>query len=241
MDSDSGSTNIVTLKSVYKKYGNEENFVVSDFSLNIKKGEFFCFVGPSGCGKSTILKIIAGLEEPTSGSVDKPQNISVVFQSGALFPWMSVVDNVAFGLKMSGIKTDKIEAVTAKYLKMVELEGYEKKYPRELSGGQRQRVGIARALAVGPEVLILDEPFSALDPITTEELHKDLLAIWKKSNFTIIMVSHLLAEAVHLADRIGIMNEGRLVGLEAVNLPRPRPDNPEKVTSLIKTIRGKFF
>jgi NitT/TauT family transport system ATP-binding protein len=204
----------------YKETPNE--FVVRDFSLSIHEGEFFCLVGPSGCGKSTVMKMIAGIEGPTNGVVAKPDRVGMVFQSGALLPWLTVEDNIAFAGRMQGFGKEKIAHLTHLHLEMVHLEKFSKRYPRELSGGQRQRVGIARALMVESNVLLMDEPFSALDPIITDELHSDLIDIWQKTKKTIVMVSHHFEEAVFLADRIGIMSNGKLEHVLPVSLPRPR-------------------
>lgn len=216
-------TDYLSLSEISKIYpGTPKKWAVQGISLRIEQGEFFCLVGPSGCGKSTVLKMIAGIEQPTSGSIKKPENISMVFQSGALLPWLTVEENTAFGLKMLNTPKHIIQDRVSAYLKMVGLVGFNKKYPREISGGQRQRVGIARALTVGPDVLLLDEPFSALDPLTTADLHSDLLKIWQETKITIVMVSHLLEEAIFLAERVGVMNQGRLKEIVDINLPMPR-------------------
>jgi len=226
-------TNIVSLKNVSKSYpGSGSSWAIKDLSLEVMEGEFFCLVGPSGCGKSTLLKMIAAVEQPTSGTVTKPADISMVFQSGALLPWLNVEDNVGFGLKMKNTAKTEIKEKVAKYLALINLTGFNSKYPRELSGGMRQRVGIARALAVNPKVLLLDEPFSALDALTTTELHRDLLKIWHETKITIIMVSHLLEEAILLADRIGVMTKGNLRGILDVQLPRPRKFKSEDFYNL---------
>lgn len=220
-------TSIISLNNVSKIYPVTSKRVISDFNLEIPEGEFFCLVGPSGCGKSTVLKLISGLEQPTSGQVTAPKNIGMVFQSGALLPWLTVEENVAFGLKMQDTQKQDIENSTLKYIEMVGLLEFRKKYPRDLSGGQRQRVGIARALAIEPEVLLLDEPFSALDPLTTDELHKDFLKIWQETKKTIVMVSHLFEEAVFFADKVGVIKEGKLVDIINISLPRPRSKHQE--------------
>ncbi len=212
----------IELQNVTKVYPAETKPAIKDISLGIEEGEFFSLVGPSGCGKTTVLKVIVGLEKPTEGNVVAPEHISMVFQSGALLPWLTVEENTAFGLKMVGEGKEKINRLTHEYLEMVKLSGFAKKYPRELSGGQRQRVGIARALAMEPQVLLLDEPFSALDPLTTEELHEDLLKIWQQTKITIVMVSHLVEEAVFLSDRIGVMTGGSLKNIIEVSLKRSR-------------------
>lgn len=232
----------IVLKDLTKIYKTAtKNFIaVSDLDLTIKQDEFFCLVGPSGCGKSTLLKLIAGLEVPTRGEVSKSGTVSMVFQSGALLPWLNVRENVEFGMKMYGVPKHEQSQQVIKYLELVNLEDLENKYPRELSGGQRQRVGLARALAMEPEILLLDEPFSALDPLTTEELHRYLLKIWEQTHKTIIMVSHMLQEAILLADRIGVMKTGKIIDIVDVSLPRPRSENQQSYYPIIQSIRKKF-
>jgi NitT/TauT family transport system ATP-binding protein len=210
---------IIELQNVSKTYPQQKEITeiaLKDFSLSVIKGEFVCLIGPSGCGKSTVLKIIAGLETATSGVVKKPDNISMVFQSGALLPWLTVSENAAFGLHATGMSENEAVKKSREYLDILGLIPYADKYPRDLSGGQRQRVGIARALAVKPEVLLMDEPFSALDPKTTHELHLDLLKIWLDTKITIIMVSHLIEEAVTLAQHVILMKEGMLKEVERI-------------------------
>lgn len=230
--------NLIIFNKVSQTYKKDSNiFAVQNFSLSINQGEFFCLVGPSGCGKSTVLKIIAGLEKPAFGEIVRPETVGMVFQTGALLPWLTIENNISFAARMKGFSQEKVESLTKQYLKMVGLELFKNKYPRELSGGQRQRVGIARALSVESEVLLMDEPFSALDPLTTEELHDDLLQIWQKTKKTIIMVSHLIEEAVILADRIGIMKNGRLETVIDVQLPRPRNGEQKEFFPEIEKIK----
>jgi NitT/TauT family transport system ATP-binding protein len=216
-----------------------------DASFSVRKGEFLCIIGPSGGGKSTILKIIAGLERETSGRVTKPEHISMVFQSGALFPWMTVFDNVALALEMKGAEqrtnSAMIKATAEKYIEMVGLASMVEKYPRDLSGGQRQRVGIARALATDPDVLLLDEPFSALDPKTTEELHQDLIKIWTATGKTIVMVSHLIEEAVSLADQILLIKNYTVEHTFLITLTRPRRENEAAFVHEVIGVRHEFF
>jgi NitT/TauT family transport system ATP-binding protein len=214
---------------------------LSDISLAVREGEFLCIVGPSGCGKSTLLKILAGLEKASRGEVHVPSKLSMVFQNGALLPWLTVKENVEFGLRVQKKPPKDIEHAGKKYLEMVGLSDFAAKYPRELSGGQRQRVGLARALAVEPQVLLLDEPFSALDPKTTDDLHKDLLKIWKETKITIVMVSHLIEEAVSLADRVVLMKAGHIEETFAVTLPYPRRESGLAFHELVQKIRAKFF
>lgn len=229
---------IISFKNVIKEFDHVK--ALNDLTFEVEPGSLFCMVGPSGCGKSTVLKIIAGLDKQTSGEVIKPNDVAMVFQNAALFPWLNVFDNVAFGLK--GKKDPHIaKSKTLKYIEMTGLKDFEYKFPHELSGGQRQRVGIARALAVNPQVLLLDEPFSALDTGTTEELHKDLLNIWKATNKTIVMVSHSIEEAVTLADKIMLMKAGRCEQIFTITLPRPRREQEALFMRDVQIIRKKFF
>jgi NitT/TauT family transport system ATP-binding protein len=230
----------IKLAHVSKSYVKPPVYVVRDFSLAIKEGEFFCLIGPSGCGKSTLIKLMAGIETPTRGSVARPDHVGMVFQSYALLPWLTVEGNVAFAARMQGFDREKIEAVTDRYLRMVHLETFGDRYPRELSGGQRQRVGIARALAVESDVLLMDEPFSALDPVITDELHEDVLRIWGETKKTIVMVSHHFEEAVLLADRVGVMKDGRLEKIVEMTLPRPRSEDDAAFSAEVRKLR-KFL
>lgn len=229
----------IVFTGVKKAYSKSSSvYVVSDFTLTINQGEFFCLVGQSGCGKSTVLKMIAGIEQPSTGTLVKPAHVGMVFQSGALLPWLTVEENVAFAPKMRGADPEKAQELAVKYIAMVHLEAHVKKYPRELSGGQRQRVGIARALAVEADILLLDEPFSALDPIITDELHQDLLDIWGQTKKTIVMISHHFEEAVRLADRIGLMKDGRLQIIIPITLERPRGEREANFVSEVENIRN---
>jgi NitT/TauT family transport system ATP-binding protein len=229
---------IIVVERASKSYVEPPVLVLEDVSLSIRRGEFFCIVGPSGCGKSTLIKLIAGIEKPTSGTVTRPERFAMVFQSYALLPWLTVRENVAFAARMAGFQSPKIREVTDHYLRLVDLEKFTERYPRELSGGQRQRVGIARALAVEPEVLLMDEPFSALDPVMTEELHQDLLEIWGETKTTIVMVSHNFQEAVFLSDRIAVIREGRLKEVVAITLPRPRIEDDAPFAAEVHRLRG---
>jgi ABC-type nitrate/sulfonate/bicarbonate transport system ATPase subunit len=228
---------IISFTDVGKVYHPGLPPALKDISLSIQTEEFVAIVGPSGCGKSTLLKIIAGLEKASSGGVVVPPNVSMAFQSGALLPWLTVEANVALGLR----EEKNVEKIVKEFLTMVGLSDFAKKYPRELSGGQKQRVGLARALAVKPAVLLLDEPFSALDPKTTEELHKDVLKIWKDQKLTIVMVSHLIEEAASLADRVVVMKNGSIEEIFSVDLPYPRRENGLSFHTLVQKIRTKFF
>jgi len=195
-------------------------------SFEVLKGEFLCLIGPSGCGKSTLLRIIAGLMEPSEGGIIRTGDLklAMVFQNFALFPWMNIEQNVGFGLTMQGMpKKEVAERVKAEIARMG-LTGFEDKHPKELSGGMRQRVGIARALAVNPDILLMDEPFSALDAFTAEKLRADLLKIWHEKKMTVVMVTHLVDEAVELSDRVVVFSPrpGKVKEVIKVDLPRPR-------------------
>jgi NitT/TauT family transport system ATP-binding protein len=241
MQNDTNSNNIIVFESVSKIYEPDKEVALRDASFAIKRGEFACIIGLSGGGKSTILKLIAGLTDPSSGKITKPDHISMVFQAGALLPWLTVFDNVALGLQVKNESEGKIKTTVEKYIAMVGLTGMEGKYPRDLSGGQRQRVGIARALAVDPEVLLLDEPFSALDPKTTEELHKDIIKIWTETKKTIVMVSHLIEEAVTLADSVILIKDYIVDHIFSVTLPRPRRENEATFAHEVMGVRKEFF
>lgn len=228
----------IVLHKVFKSYTERPEYVVKDFSLAIERGEFFCLIGPSGCGKTTVIKMMAGIQEPTKGAVTRPGRIGMVFQSYALLPWLKVEENVAFAARMQGFDEMKVGELTKRYIRMVHLESFAARYPRELSGGQRQRVGIARALAVESEVLLMDEPFSALDPVITDELHDDILRIWKETNKTVVMVSHHIEEAIVLADRVGVMKQGRLEEVVRIGLPRPRSEDEALFTKEVQKLKG---
>ncbi len=234
----------ISLTEVTKSYentGSTQPLALQAISFEVSENEFVCLIGPSGCGKSTVLKIIAGLDTVTSGTVQVPNEVSMVFQSGALLPWLTAYENVTFGLQTQNRSKQTTNELATKYLDMVGLSDIANKYPRELSGGQRQRVGLARALAVEPRVLLLDEPFSALDPKTTHELHEDILKIWKNTKLTVVMVSHLIEEAVSLADRVILMKAGTIEEVYKIDLPYPRRENGLDYHNLVLKIRNKFF
>ena len=205
---------------------------LEDIHLAVGAGEFVCIVGPSGCGKSTLLQLLAGLEPATAGTIrldgrevtGAGADRGMVFQSHALFPWRTVLENIEFGLEVKGLGRAERRAVATRYAELVSLHGFEHAYPSELSGGMKQRVGIARALANEPEVLLMDEPFGALDAQTREVMQQELLEIWRKTGRTIVFVTHSVPEAVFLADRIAVMTArpGRIKAVIDVDLPHPR-------------------
>ena len=205
---------------------------LNGIDLDIMENEFVCVVGPSGCGKSTLLNIIAGLLPATSGSVyvdgkrveGTGTERGVVFQQYALFPWLTVMKNVMFGLKLKGMSDEAAREVAMKYIKMVELEEFVNAYPKELSGGMKQRVAIARASAVQPEVLLMDEPFGALDAQTRTQLQSELIKTWQEEKKTCFFITHDVEEAVILATKVIIMSArpGRIKKIVDINLPYPR-------------------
>lgn len=200
--------------------------------LEVEGGELVCFLGPSGCGKSTLLSIIAGLEDATSGqvfanekSVTGPGTDRILlFQEAALFPWLDVQQNVEFGLRQTGMPAKQRAEIAQRFIEAVHLKGFEHSYIHQLSGGMRQRTAIARALAIDPAVLLMDEPFGALDAFTRDRLHKELEAIWSATRKTILFVTHNVREAVALGDRVIVFapRPGRIVREFRIELPRPR-------------------
>ncbi len=232
--------NAIEFKGVGKMYPGEHMQALRNVSFSVAEGEFVCIIGASGCGKSTTLKLVARLEEVTSGTIVRPETVGMAFQLGALLPWRTAAENVALGLEGKGVSGEKLQKEVDVQLARVNMLHFRDKYPADLSGGQRQRVGIARALAVEPAVLLLDEPFSALDAKTTAELHDDILGIWRDTKKTILMVSHLIEEAVSLANRIILMKNGTVDSIYPVTLPYPRREN-EGFHNEVMKIRREFF
>lgn len=231
-----GNDTMIKLKieNVYKEYitRSGKTVALNGVNMDIKENEFICVVGPSGCGKSTLLNAIAGLHEPTSGAIyldGKPikgtgVERGVVFQQYALFPWRTVLKNVMYGLEIQKVPKDKATSIAMKYIKAVGLEGFEHSYPKELSGGMKQRVAIARAYAVNPEVLLLDEPFGALDAQTRVQLQQELLDTWEQEKKTCFFITHDVDEAIILAQRVVIMSArpGRIKRIVEIDIPYPR-------------------
>ncbi len=230
-----------------KAKGENEFLALNKFSLSVKEGEFIAVVGPSGCGKSTLLDIIAGLTKPRSGNINiSGKRVSgpdldrgFVMQGYALFPWRTVLKNVEFGLELKHIPRKSRAGIAKKYINLVGLEKFENRYPYELSGGMKQRVAIARALAYDPEVLLMDEPFAAVDAQTRENLQDELIRIVEKTNKTVIFVTHSIDEAVLLADRVVVMtgNPGRVKEIVDIDLPKPRTNASMRESKNFEKIR----
>jgi len=214
------------------RIGNDDVQALRAVNLSIEKGEFVCLIGASGCGKSTLLRIIAGFEQPTSGQVSLYENRitgpgsdrGMVFQDYALFPWMTVRENIGFGPRQKGLAKKYVNEITDEYLNMVGLQKFADRFPMQLSGGMKQRVAIARVLANECEVLLMDEPFGALDALTRESLQQELLDIWERTKVTVIFVTHSVEEAVLLSDRVVVMTAGpgRIEADVPIDLVRPR-------------------
>ncbi len=232
---------VLQIRDLRKSFGSNggTHTVFDEVSLDIHRREFICIIGASGCGKSTLIRIVAGLEGASGGEIlldGKPVNgpgpeRGMVFQGYTLFPWRTVTENVKFGLQMRGRSTDAAESEARQWLDMVGLSKFENAYPHELSGGMKQRVAIARALANEPRILLMDEPFGALDALTRCKMQSYLLQIWKKVDITVLFITHDLDEACYLADRIIVMgtNPGRV--LEVIENPVPRPRTAEQFLS----------
>ncbi len=237
------------------KNGGEPVTALKNVNLDIKQGEFISLLGPSGCGKTTLLRIIADLLQPTEGKItvrgETPRDIrlkkkyGVVFQNPVLYDWRTIRRNICMPMELMGMKKAERTKQVTKMLDLVGLQDFGKRYPYELSGGMQQRVGIARALAIDPEILLMDEPFSALDEFTREKLHVDLLEIWRKTNKTVIFVTHNISETVFLSDRVVVLSPhpGRVSTVIDINLPRPRDMESKQTTEFydyITKIRNSF-
>ena len=239
----------LAIEDVYKSFDppttSHRRFVLRGVTLQAAQGEFISLLGHSGCGKSTLLNLIAGYIRPDRGQilidgmrVDGPgADRGVVFQEYALFPWYTVHENIAFGPRVRGVPAGAAREMTQRYIALVGLTGFEHVYPDALSGGMKQRVGIARALANEPIVLLMDEPFGALDALTREAMRQELLRIWLQVRPTVVFVTHSIAEAVALSDRIAVMSlRGTLEGIMPVELPRPRDPHTPQFLGHVKTL-----
>ncbi len=220
----------LAIKAVSKQFG--DLLVFQDLSLTVEDQEFLCLVGPSGCGKTSLLRLVANLEPMSSGQIlldGKPlhemrNGIGFVFQEYGLFPWRTVKSNIQFGLEIKGVEKAARDEIVQRYVNLIGLSGFEDYYPKQLSGGMRQRVALARELAHGPEIILMDEPFGALDALTRNAMQIELLRIWEAMRKTVLFVTHNVDEAVFLADRIAVMSRrpSRILEVIPVTLPRPR-------------------
>jgi NitT/TauT family transport system ATP-binding protein len=233
---------VLNVKGVRKRYGDDESgyLAIAGIDVEIASGEFFSLLGASGCGKTTLLNILAGFEQATSGSItlngrtiSGPDSSRVMFfqdANEALFPWLTVEENVEFGLRVAGTKKAERRGPVDHFLALVGLAEHRSKFPAQLSGGMRQRVQIARALVLNPDIVLMDEPFAALDALTRRRMHLELLRIWDETRKTVIFVTHDIAEAITLSDRIAVMSVGpgsRLREIISVDIARPRgPGDP---------------
>jgi NitT/TauT family transport system ATP-binding protein len=228
------SENVVSVKDVSKVFGKGGVVALQGIDLDVERGEFVSLIGPSGCGKSTLLRIVGDITGPTSGDVTvnrkqarqarEDRDYGIVFQAPVLFDWRTVAKNIALPLEMQRWDRARRQARVAEMVELVELAGFEKHFPWQLSGGMQQRVSIARALAFSPPLLLMDEPFGALDEMTRERLNLELLRIWSDTSSTVIFVTHSISEAVFLSTRVAVMSPrpGRISALVDIDLPQPR-------------------
>ncbi|MEO1591105.1 MAG: ABC transporter ATP-binding protein [Cyanobacteria bacterium J06632_22] len=225
------TVSLLTLSQIGKTYRNG-TVALQDVNLTVTPGEFVSLVGPSGCGKSTVLRLVAGLGEPTDGTVQwgvppEARKLAFVFQDAALMPWATVVDNVYLPLKLAGKRLRSVRSEIQAALNLVDLQGFESSYPRELSGGMKMRTSIARSLVTQPNVLLMDEPFGALDEMTRSRLNSDLLHLWEQQQWTVLFVTHNIYEAVYLSSRVVVMaaKPGRVVADVPIDEPHPRNED----------------
>lgn len=223
-------------------HGASATLALDHVDLSVANGEFLCIVGASGCGKSTLLNLLAGLERPSSGDVSVDGRVSMMFQQDALFPWLTVRANIECGLRIAGRRSADRREVSSELLETVRLTGFGDRRPHELSGGMRQRVALARALAMDADVLLMDEPFGALDAMTRDLMHDELERIWAERRLSIVFVTHNVREAVRLGDRVALFSSrpGRLIEVFHVPFDRPRRIESPEVSELAGTITGRL-
>jgi NitT/TauT family transport system ATP-binding protein len=234
----------IEVRGIHKAYGPAGSHVLalSDISLTVTRGEFVCLVGASGCGKSTLLTLIAGLERSQRGSINTRGRVSLLFQDAALFPWLTATQNVELAMRLAGVPARERRDRTVDLLRMVNLDGFGDKRPHELSGGMRQRTALARALAQGADVLLMDEPFGALDAMTRDLLHDEFERLWLEGGFTVLFVTHDVREAVRLGDRVAVMTSrpGRVAEELPIDLARPRRISDPGVAALAERITARL-
>jgi NitT/TauT family transport system ATP-binding protein len=228
----------IEIQNLTKQFNKLDPVVIDGFSLNVKQGEFVSLLGASGCGKSTLLNILAGLDFASSGTVKVSQKSALMFQDASLFPWLTAGQNIELALRISGVGKEVRKAKAQELLELVHLPTAYGKRPHELSGGMRQRVAIARALAQNRSILLMDEPFAALDAITRDFLHEELISIWEKTGLTVVFVTHNVREAVRLGERVLLMSSkpGRLLQEWQVKLTEPRKIDSTEVANLASEI-----
>ena len=239
----------VEIRNVHKIYGQGRGGVIAlqDVSLDIGQQEFVCIVGPSGCGKTTLLNLLAGFEPPSSGSihafgseiVTPGPDRTMMFQDYALFPSLTVKGNIEYGLKRRGVARARRREIVRHYIELIDLEGFENKYPQQLSGGMRQRVALARALAVNPKMLLMDEPFAALDSFTRERMQDELIRVWERERKAVLFITHNIDEAIKLGDRVAVMSPrpGRISEIIPLASPRPRDVDSEENVKVVRHVR----
>jgi NitT/TauT family transport system ATP-binding protein len=241
---EAGSGAPIILRGASKVYGHAGDAVpaLDRVSLDVRAGEFVCLLGASGCGKSTLLNLVAGLDRPTAGSVEVDGRTTLMFQEAALFPWLTAQGNVELALKLQRVPKAKRRERVRELLQVVHLEGFERKLPHELSGGMRQRVQLARALAQGADIVLMDEPFGALDAMTRDLLHDEIERLWREQSLTILFVTHNVREAVRLGDRVVLLSSrpGRVVAEFPVVIPRPRRIESHPVADLAAVITDEL-
>lgn len=232
------------VRGLSKVYGHGTSAVhaLDDISLDVQAGEMLCLVGASGCGKSTLLNLIADLDTPSAGTIDRRGRVALIFQEAALFPWLTVRSNITLALKLRGVPRRNRIREADQLLRAVHLDGFGDKRPHELSGGMRQRVAIARAFAQDAELLLMDEPFGALDAMTRDLLHAELERLWADRNLSVVFVTHNVREAARLADRVVLLSSrpGRVVREFAVDIERPRRMDSPEVSSLAAEITDEL-
>jgi ABC-type nitrate/sulfonate/bicarbonate transport system ATPase subunit len=242
---------LLRIEHLEKTFGRRQQLVVEGFDLELQRGEFVTLIGPSGCGKTTVLRIAAGLLPPTRGDVfvdDVPsmgpsRDKAIVFQHFNLFPWRTAIDNVAYGLEIQGMGKAERREIGHEYLKLVGLDTHAHHYPWQMSGGQQQRIGIARALAIKPKLILMDEPFGALDALTRERLQGQLQDICIERNLTVLFVTHSIDEALYLSDRIVVMGvrPGRIIAEFNVDMPKPRAAYNFRGLPEYSRVRGEIW
>jgi NitT/TauT family transport system ATP-binding protein len=241
---DSSSRPAVVLDGVSKVYGHAGDAVhaLDHLSLTVAPGEFVCLLGASGCGKSTLLNIVEGLDRPTQGSVTVNGRPALMFQESALFPWLTVRGNVELALKLRKVPKEQRRTRVDELLDLVNLRGFDAKRPHELSGGMRQRVALARALAQDAEIVLMDEPFGALDAMTRDLLHDELERLWRETRLTVLFVTHNVREAVRLGDRVVLLSSrpGRVIAEYPVEIERPRRIDSHQVADLAREITDQL-